>query len=469
VIARGRPALRAGRRGAFVALGAAGALALSACPRATQPPLDPRAPCAALDRNACLRARALVIAATTYADEQHDVILSGRRVVSPGAGLRPTAEGWKSTGEACARAAGRPVPSIDATTIAYAFAGVAVDGTLVAADADLAPLLGAPPSVHEVRLMAIAFARDLAPTSFESTSSVVVHAADDSCTCGDATHFAGVTRYGATLSLELRAPRDATHERAIDFVRRALGDPRFAVRESNTGLTLGGLESLLDGDSRPLVFHLGATAPIAYVASPLEDVCTLPTPEVSPASLDFGVAPYGTQATRTVHVVNRAAVELEALVGARTIPLPARGTIELPLLWTPDGDALRCETQTRDESILFVPARRDPNRDAEAAVERRARVFETVRTGRPHAEQLERVDVTIRRAADYAATARDWTCPADYVRSGCRVENGTDGFTVTAETRGDRACHFACSGPPPAKTPVACRFDAVMECALKCP
>ena len=145
VTARRRPALRAGRRAAFVALGAAGALALCACPRATQPPLDPRAPCAALDRNACLRARALVIAATTYADEQHDVILSGTRVVSPGAGLRPTAEGWKPTGEACARAAGRPAPSIDTSTIAYAFAGVAVDGTLVAADADLAPLLGAPP------------------------------------------------------------------------------------------------------------------------------------------------------------------------------------------------------------------------------------------------------------------------------------------------------------------------------------
>ena len=302
-----------------------------------------------------------------------------------------------------------------------------------------------------MRLMAIAFARNLTPPSFEPTSSVVVHAADDSCTCGDATHFAGATRYGATLSFELRAPRDTTHERAIDFVRRALGNPRFAVRESNTGLTLGGLESLLDGDSRPLVFHLGATSPIAYAASPLEDVCTLPTPEVSPASLDFGVAPYSTQATRTVHVVNRAAVELEALVGARTIHCRRAGQSICRSSGRPTETRSAARRRRATSRILFVPAHRDPDRDAEAAIERRARVFETVRTGRPHAEQAERVDVTVRRAADYAATARDWTCPTDYVRSGCRVENRTDGFTVAAEARGDSACHFACSGPPPAK------------------
>ena len=446
------------------------AFALAACPRVTQPPVDARAPCASLDRSACLRARALVIAATTYADEQHDVILADGQPISSGAGLVRSAAGWRTIPMACARPASSSGGlAIDAPTITYAFAGVAIDGTLVEADADLSSLLGAAPATHDVRLLAIAFARDPAPPAFEATTSVVAHPQDDSCTCGDATHFAGATKYGAVLSFDLRAPRDATHERAIDFVRRALGDSRFAVHESNTGLTIDGLASLLDGDSRPLVFRVRAAAPVAYVASPLADLCAFPTPEVSPASLDFGVAPYGTEASRAVHVVNRGTVDLEALVGARTIPLPARGAIDLSLRWTPDGDALRCETQTRDESILFVPAHRDPNRDAAAAAERRGRVFETIRTGRPRAEQDERIEATIRRPADYGATVRDWTCPSDFVRASCRVANATEGYTVTAEPRGADACHFACTGPNPSKTPLICRFDAAMECALRCP
>jgi hypothetical protein len=445
--------------------------ALAACPRATQPPLDPRAPCASLDRSACLRARALVIAATTYADEQHDVVLAGAATIPAGAGLVRAATGWRTTPTTCARVASAkhdPL-AIDAKTITYAFAGVAVDGSLVAADADLSSILGAPPAMHDVRLLAIAFARDAAPAAFEPTLNVVTHAQDDSCTCDDATHFASATKYGATLSFDLRAPRDVAHERAIDFVRRALGDARFAVRESNTGLAIDGLVSLLDGDSRALVFRLSAATPVAYVASPLADLCGFPTPDVSPSSVDFGVAPYRTEATRVVHVVNRAAVDLEALVGARTLSLPARGAIDLPLRWTPDGDALRCETQTRDESILFVPAHRDPNRDAAAAVERRGRVFETVRTGRARAEQDERVEATIRRPADYDATVRDWTCPSDFVRSSCRVTNATPGYIVTAEPRDANACHFACRGPNPGKIPLICRFDAAIECALHCP
>ncbi len=456
---------RAASLGVLSSLG----LALVACPRATQPPLDPRAPCASLDRSACLRARALVIAATTYADEQHDVILAGTRVIPSGTGLLRTASGWRTLPVVCGQVTPSSGSVIDTTTITYAFAGVAIDGTLVAADADLSTLLGAAPAVHDVRLLAIAFARDPSPRDFEATTSVVVHAQDDSCTCDEATHFAGATKYGATLSFDLRAPRDATHERAIDFVRRALGDPRFAVHESNTGLTIVGLAPLLDGDSRPLVFRLSAATPIAYVASPLADLCAFPTPDVSPSSLDFGVAPYGTEATRAVHVVNRATVDLEALVGARTIPLPARGAIDLALHWTPDGDALRCETQTRDESILFVPAHRDANRDAEAAVERRGRVFETIRTGRARAEQSERVEATVRRPADYAATVREWSCPSDFVRASCRVANATEGFAVTAEPHGANACRFACRGPNPGKNPLVCRYDAVMACALQCP
>jgi hypothetical protein len=186
--------------------------------------------------------------------------------------------------------------------------------------------------------------------------------------------------------------------------------------------------------------------PVAYVASPIAELCDFPAPEVSPSPLDFGVAPYGTEARRTVHVVNRAPIDLRALLGASTFVLPASGAIDLPLRWIPDGDAPGCETQTRDEAIPFLRL------GGETA--RTARVLETIRTGRPTVTRAERVVPTPPKL-DLASTARDWTCPRDFVRASCRAEN-TAAYDVVAEPRGV------------AGRPTLCRFDAVMECSLRC-
>jgi len=452
------------------ALGLTLALALGACPRPARVRADP---CATLDAPACDRARALVLATLTYQDEQHDLLLTAGRALPEGSGIRRAPQGWQQIPAACALASpAAPAPSDGA--VDYAFVGVAIDGTLVAADADLSPLLGAPPEKHDVRLLAIAL-EAAPPRAWNAGPSLIVKAADDSCTCEGATHFAGSLRHGATLAYAMTAPRDATHVRAVDFVSAALGDARFAVREANDGLVIDGLSALLDGRAHPLTFHLTSPSPVAMDAAPLADVCTFAAPVVTPSPLDFGVAPYGASATRDVHVVNRAPIDLEAIVGARTIPLPAHAAIDLALRWTPDGDAQRCETQTRDESILFLPAWRDRSGDAGAPIGRRARVLETIRTGKPRVERRERFEPSL-GSRDDAKRAHEWSCPRDFKVAACRAENAvcgdgractTGGYATVAEARGDEGCRFDCREPAAPGT--FCRFDAAMECVLACP
>jgi hypothetical protein len=451
-------------RGAIVALPLL--VATLGCPRAPRSS-EPRAACASLDAAACERARALTVAAATYADESHDYVLASHSL-SPATALARTKDGWRALPITCARARSYS-PKLDAGAVDYAFVGVTVDATLVSADADIGPLLArAEPSVHDVRLVAMAVVRDLAPPSFDPGASLL-ETPSGACTCDDATHFAGATKYGAMLSFAFAAPREAggvfaheePHVRALDFVRAALGDARRAVRESRVGgMTIDGLARFLQRNpTAPLVFHVTDPQPIAYAASPIAELCDFPAPEVSPSPLDFGVAAYGTEARRTMHVVNRAAIDLRALLGASTFVLPASGAIDLPLRWTPEGDAPGCETQTRDEAIPFLRLHGETARTA--------RVLETVRTGRPIVSRAERVE-PLPPKLDLASTARDWTCPPDFSRTACRVEN-TGKYDVVAEPRGDEACHFACRGPAPAGKPVLCRFDAVMECALRCP
>ncbi len=456
------------------ALGLPFVLALAACPRPARVRSDP---CATLDARACERARALVLAALTYQDEQHDLILTAGRVLPEGSGLRRAPQGWQPVPAACALASPE-VPAASDGAVDYAFVGVAIDGTLVAADADLSSLLGAPPAKHEVRLVALAL-QAAAPRAWNAGPSLVLKAADDSCTCEGATHFAGAVRQGATLAYVMTAPRDAAHVRAVDFVSAALGDARFAVREANDGLVIDGLPALLDGRAHPLAFHVTSPSPVATDAAPLDDVCTFAAPEVTPSPLDFGVAPYGASATRDVHVVNRASIDLEAIVGARTVPLPAHGAIDLALRWAPDGDAQRCETQTRDESILFLPAWRGASGsagDAGAPTGRRARVLETIRTGKPRVERIERFERSQSAPARDDKRARDWSCPRDFKVAACRAENAvcgdghactTGGYAAVAEPRGDEGCRFDCREP--AAPGAFCRFDAAMDCVLACP
>jgi hypothetical protein len=416
--------------------------------------------CASLDSAACDHASALILAASTYVDEAHDYVLRSA-AIAPQSALARTNEGWLSLSLACARPRA-PTPKLDPRVTDYAFVGVVVDTTLVSADADIGPLLAHGSGPHDVKLVALAFVRDLDPPSFEP-SAALVERPSGGCSCGEASHFVGATKYGASLSYGIR-PRPIardTHVRALDFVRAAFADPHVAVTEARVGkMAIEGLGPLLSpsrapGASAPPTFRITDAVPVAYAASPVGELCDFPAPEVSPSPLDFGVAPYGTEARRTVHVVNRAPIDLRAILGASTFVLPAHGAIDLPLRWTPDGDAPGCETQTRDESIPFLRLG--------GSTPRTARVLETIRTGRPSVEQTERVGPA---APDPRAT-RDWTCPRDFVRSSCRVANASGGDAV-AEPRGKDACHFACRSAVPGGGPAACRFDATMSCALFC-
>jgi hypothetical protein len=432
-----------------------------ACPRGPAPAKSPRAPCASLGPSSCETARALTVAAATYADELHDDLLAGARV-SSGTTLARTAEGWRVLPVECARAR-RSRARIDPGVVDYAFVGVAVDATLVSADADIGPLLAR--SHHDVRLVAIAFVRDLAPPSFDRGASLV-ETPSGGCSCGEAAYFAGATKYGAMVSFAFDAPPGPSHVRALDFVSAALGDARRGVRESRIGsMTIDGLPRFLRGEAAvPLAFHVTDPQPIAFAVSSIAELCDFPAPEVSPSPLDFGVAPYGTEAHRSVHVVNRAPFDLEAILGSSTFVLPASGAIDIPLRWTPDGDAPGCETQTRDEAIPFARV----GSRAGGGAPRAARVLETIRTGRPTVARTERVELA-RPKLDLASTVRDWTCPRDFVRTSCRAENVAprERQEAIAEPRGEDACHFAC--PAQILPDHLCRFDAVMECALHCP
>jgi hypothetical protein len=106
------------------------------------------------------------------------------------------------------------------------------------------------------------------------------------------------------------------------------------------------------------------------------------------------------------------------------------------------------------------------------------RLPESLRTGKGTIVQADHVDTGEKRRPEYATTQRDWTCPADRIVAGCRTQGAqcgdknhdctSDGYTLTAETRGN-GCHFGCNGPNSILTASNfCRFDAVMECRLAC-
>jgi hypothetical protein len=436
--------------------------------------------CGALGAVECTRARGLIAAAGTFSDVKHDYILDPTASFSPGRGIERTASGlWSAVPSACAQAdAAAPAAKVDAQTIDFGFVGVAVDTTLVSADADLTPFLGAggEASTHKIRLVAIAFARDLDPQFFDASPNVTYGA--EGCACGRATHFIGAVKVGGMLSFETEVRAGEVHARAIDFVRARLADSHASVTETRVGgLEVEGLEAALAGGvSRPLTFKVASPVPLAYAVYPIADVCrfALPAPDVSPTPMDFGDAAYGKESTRLLHVVNRASIDLHAVLGARTFAVPARGSLDVPLTWAPEGDAPGCEAQTREETVLFVP--QDPAAPV-TPKQQTARVVEQVRTGRPAVARTEHIDTGESRRPTYAATSRDWTCPPDFTVSACRVEQPqcadttrtctSDGYGVVAAQVGN-GCHFACSGPNAILSAQFCRFDATMECRLRC-
>jgi hypothetical protein len=176
-----------------------------------------------------------------------------------------------------------------------------------------------------------------------------------------------------------------------------------------------------------------------------------------------------------VHVVNRASIDLRATLDGRTFSVPALGSADLPLTWTPAGDALGCEVQTREHALELVP--RDPHAPVVPRTQS-VRLVARVRTGKPTFRRHEHVDTGVGRKPDYAATEREWTCPPDYALASCRTERrecsdgrcATSGYAVNARPT-ENGCRFACSGPTglvPGLSSYYCRFDAVMECRLRC-
>jgi hypothetical protein len=258
--------------------------------------------------------------------------------------------------------------------------------------------------------------------------------------------------------------------------RAALLDARASVRETRIGdLALDGL-----GRGHSITFAIRALAPspIAHDAIPVADLCAsaLATPTVVPAPVDFGETPYGHTSRRVARISNDGDVPMRALRGTETIAIPARSAVDVSLEWKPEGDALGCETQTRDETLVFL--RDVPDGISPSPVhEQSAVIHERVRTGRETITDTDRIDTAGRHEPDFEkATSHDVACPPDFVVTSCKADKRVcsdvahdcsgDGYAAVASIKGN-GCHFACKGPA-ADPRATCRFDAVTECRLAC-
>ena len=461
------------RRIAF-ALAVGGAVLALGCPTLRPPEARPKAASQAVPKTA----EGLLAAATVFSSVRHEFILDPTSSFAPGRGLEKKENGlWEAVPTECARTKPRATPKVDPETIDFGFVGVAVDSSLVGLDADLTKFFGAgfEVSTRTLRLVAIAFARELDPQFFEASDDVAY--AEGNCACARATHFVGAVKMGAMLSYETTTGAFEVHGNALDFFKAKLALKDGTVKERRVGrLEIDDLDKLDEDSKHPPTFHVKDAVPLAYSVYPISDVCrfALPAPDIAPALVDFGDVPYGGESTRLVHVQNRAAIDLLAIHEGRNFAVPARGSVDVPNSWRPRGDAAFCEAQTREETLLFVP------RDDGVAVvpaQQAVRVVEHVRAGKPSVRQVERIDTGDHRKPDYAKTVRDTKCAADYAPRACTVENAHcadksgackgEGYAVTA-TLVDGGCHFGCTGPDALLTSQFCRFDAVTECALRC-
>jgi hypothetical protein len=437
-----------------------------------------------LEASACRRAKGLLVAANAFSTMRTELILDATSSLAHGRGLVRGADGlWSPIPTQCAKPTSSSAQrSVDASQVDFGFVGIAVDSTLLGADVEIAPYFsgGGGGGVHKLRLVAVAYVRDLDPQFFDASEEVAY--VSDACSCRNATHFVGAVKMGGMLAYDVTVREGEVHGKALDFFKAHFSARDATVSETRAGgLEVEGLEEQLEGAARgatrPLVFRVKNPVPIAYAVYPISDVCkfSFPEPEVTPATLDFGESPYGKEAQRLVHVVNRASFDLTATLGKQTAIIPARGTADVPVAWMPMGDAPGCELVTREESMVFVPKQGGiPVTPKQHSV----RIQERLRTGKGSVLFAEHVDTGEARRPDYAATQRDWTCPPDHVLAACRAQGAScgdknkdctsDGYVLVAEPR-QNGCHFACSGPNSLLLPTNyCRFDAVMECRLSC-
>lgn len=475
-----------GRRLSIAA--AASALAMAACPGAPAHPTPegkpdaaagPARACAALAGGACATATGLVRAATGFGNVRHEYLVDPESALATGRGAERARDGsFTLLPTRCAVPAAEHGAKVDASTIDFGFVGVSVDRRLVSADADLTPYLsaGGAHEKHTVSLVAIAFVRDLDPQFFGASPDVTFR--ENACACGRATHFIGAVKLGGMLAYQMEATSAEARGRALDFVKARLSTAGARVTETRVGgLEVDGLDPTDPKGKGRVSFRVKNPVPIAYAVYPLADVCRLsfPEPEVGPDHLDYGTVPYGQEQSRLVHIVNRAPFELSAVVGRRMYPVPAQGTADLPLAWEPAGDVTGCEEQTREEVVEMFPA------DPDAPITPRARTAKVsmhVRTGRGTVTRSEHVDSGEGYKPAYAQTKREWSCPADYRPAACRIDRAicgdgpckSHGYAAVAEPTAD-GCRFSCSGPTgliPGLSNHFCRFDATMECRLRC-
>jgi hypothetical protein len=479
-----------------VALGAIGALLATGCPSGPKlPPTPDRKgktpgasggdPCAGLAREPCERANAMVGAAGGFSNVKHDYILDPTSSFAPGRGLQKTSSGlWDAVPTACATPHRQTTQgsAVDAQQIDFGFVGVAVDSTLVGADVDLTPYFsaGGSASVHKIKLLAIAFARDLDPQFFDASEEVAFQGA--ACACARATHFVGAVKMGGMLAYETEVRAGEVHGRALEFMKAKLAASDATVTETRVGgLEIEGLEAAMRGgpsggpSATALTFKVRTPVPIAYSVYPISDVCkfALPAPEVTPIPVDFGDVPYGREGTRMLHIVNRASIDLSISFRGKLFEVAARGSADVPSRWMPEGDALGCEAQTREDTLVFSAL------DSAVPVvpkQQTVRVIEQVRAGRGVVLKREAVDSGERKTPDYKATNRELECPRDYVVESCKAVNtdcGDDGCAkggyAISSTQTANGCRFGCTGPTSMLIGTHyCRFDAVAECRLKC-
>lgn len=474
--------------GTTVAVAVLGSACGPALPRSTETrpaAADGGAGCTGQDGHACDRATELVRAASTFGNVEHELLVDPTSAIAPGRCIVRSAAGAYALLPTRCAAEREPdgARQVDAAAIDFAYVGVTVDRHLVSADAELAPwaTVGGGAEEHRIALVAMAFVRDHDPQFFTASPEVTFEGS--ACSAGRATHFVGAVKMGGLVSYEMRVRSGELHGQALDFVRARISARDARVTETVVGgLEVTGLEAIA-GASPPregaprLGFHVASPVPIAYAVYPLSDVCrfSLPVPEVAPEVVDFGDVPEGREETRLLHVVNRAPFELRASLGDRTFALPGLGSLDVPLAWTPAPGGLGCRVDTREDTLVFTP------RDAAIpAVPRMqtVRVTSRVRTGKPTFRRHEHVDTGVHAKPDYAATARTFQCPAEYVLASCRTENAacgdgrcaSDGYAVNAAPEGN-GCSFRCRGPEglvPGWSSNFCRFDAVMECRLRC-
>lgn len=457
------------------------ATTMFACPGPKVPGLEPGpttpGACSGLSPEGCQRVQGLLSAAQAFSNTKRELLLDPSSNLEPGRGVSKEGR-YRVLPKACAkpRKAEARTPELDAGTVDFSYIGLAVDDTMVGLDEELTPYFsgGIEASKKKLRVVAMAFVRDKDPQFFEASDDVSFER--ESCACGPATHFVGSVKYGGMLSFDLDVTAAEVHGRAVSVFKAKIGERETRTTQAQVGgLEIEGLDAYLAGKGeRPLSFRVKNPVPVAYALYPIADVCrfSFPVPDVSPTVLDFGDVPYGAEAQRLLHVVNRAPFDLYAHFAGGSYAVPALGSLDVPVAFRPQGERLGCESQSRQEPIVFSP------RDAQAPVvprEHSVPVLERVRTGRATHEQRERVDSGEARKPNYASTVREWNCPAEYAVEDCRVDApacaqaSCSGYQFPVE-RTANGCRFRCQGPESVLFGGnACRFEAVMKCRLRCP